>query len=73
MIVEDHDMSYRILPFDDGRRRNHEDPLLFQRCGICQPLGSNDHHSFLKRSKTDISRKLEDSPPALFWRIADQS
>ena len=59
MIVEDHDMSDRLFAFGDGSRRDHEDPLLFQRCGIWQPLGSNYHHSFLKRSKIDISQNVK--------------
>ena len=55
MIVEDHDMSDRLFVFGDGSRRDHEDSLLSQRCGIRQPVGSNHHHSFLKRSQIDIS------------------
>ena len=49
VIVEDHDMSDRFFAFGDGSRRDHEDSLLSQRCGIRQPVGSNHHHSFLKR------------------------
>jgi hypothetical protein len=60
MIVEDHDMSDRFFAFGDGSRRDHEDSLLFQRCGIPQSVGSNHHHSFLKRSKIDISQKFEE-------------
>jgi hypothetical protein len=59
MIVEDHDMSDRFFPFGDGSRRDHEDSLLPQRCGIRQPIGSNQHHSFLKRSKIDISQNAK--------------
>ncbi len=58
MIVEDHDMSDRFFAFGDGSRRDHEDSLLSQRCGIRQPVGSNHHHSFLKRSKIDISQNV---------------
>ena len=46
MIVEDQDMSDRFFAFDDGSRRDQEDSLLFQRCGIRQRVGSNYHHSF---------------------------
>ena len=59
MIVEDHDMSDRFFVFGDGSRRDHEDSLLSQRCGIRQPVGSNHHHSFLKRSQIDISRSAK--------------
>jgi hypothetical protein len=59
MIVEDHDMSDRFFAFGDGSRRDHEDSLLSQRCGIRQPVGSNHHHSFLKRSKIDISQDVK--------------
>ena len=59
MIVEDHDLSDRFFAFRDGSRRDHEDSLLSQRCGIRQPVGSNHHHSFLKRSKIDISENVE--------------
>jgi hypothetical protein len=59
MIVEDHDMSDRFFPFGDGSRRDHEDSLLSQRCGIWQPAGSSHHHSFLKRSKIDISHSAK--------------
>ena len=62
MIVEDHDTSDRFSAFGDGSRRNHEDSLLAQRCGIRQPVGSNHHHSFLKHSKTGISERIEIFP-----------
>jgi hypothetical protein len=55
MIVEDDDMSDRFFAFGDGARRDHEDPLLSQRRGVRQSVGSNHHRSFLKRSKIDIS------------------
>ena len=58
MIVDDHDMSDRCFAFGDGSRRDHEDSLLSQRC-IRQPVGSNHHHSFLKRSKIDISQNVK--------------
>jgi hypothetical protein len=58
MIVEDHDMSDRLFAFGDGSRRDHEDSLLSQHCGIRQPVGSNHHHSFLKLLNTDISANL---------------
>jgi hypothetical protein len=64
MIVEDHDMSDRLFAFGDGSRRDHEDSLLSQRCGIRQPVVSNHHHSFLKRSKIDISQNVN------FFRLA---
>jgi hypothetical protein len=60
MIVEDHDMSACLATYGDRSRRDHEDSLLSQRCGIRQPVGSNHHHSFLKRSKIDISQKVEE-------------
>ena len=59
MIVEDHDMSDCFLAFGGGSRRDHEDSLLSQRGGIRQPVGSNHHHSFLKRSKIDISHNVK--------------
>jgi len=59
MIVADHDMSDRFFAFGDGSRRDHEDSLLSQRCGIRQPVRSNHHHSFLKRSKIDISQNVK--------------
>jgi hypothetical protein len=59
MIVEDHDMSDRFFAFGDGSRRDHEDSLLFQRCAVRQPVGSSHHHSFLRRSKIDISRSVK--------------
>ena len=59
MIVEDHDMSDCFFAFGDGSRRDHEDSLLSQRCGIRQSVGSNHHHSFLKRSKIDISENVK--------------
>jgi hypothetical protein len=51
MIVEDHDMSGRFFAFGDGARSDHEDSLPSPRCGIRQPVGSNHHYCFLKRSK----------------------
>jgi hypothetical protein len=59
MIVEDHDVSDRFFAFGDGSRRDHEDSLLSQRRGVRQSVGSNHHHSFLKRSKIDISENFE--------------
>jgi hypothetical protein len=59
MIVEDHDMSDRFFVFGDGSRRDHEDSLLSQCCGIKPPVGSNHHHSFLKRSKIYISHNAK--------------
>jgi hypothetical protein len=59
MIVEDHDMPDRRFAFDDWSRRDHKDSLLVQRCSFRQPVGSNLHHSFLKRSKIDISRSVK--------------
>ena len=59
MIIEDHDMSDRFFAFDDGSRREHKDSLLSQCRGIRKTVGSNHHHSFLKRSKIDISQNLK--------------
>ena len=59
MIVEDDDMSDRCSVFGDGSRRDDEDFLLSQRCGIRQPVGSNHHHSFLKRSNIAISQNVK--------------
>jgi len=58
MIVEDHDMSDRFFAFGDGSRRDHEDSLL-SRWRIRQLVGSNHHHSFLKRLKIDVSENVE--------------
>ena len=49
----------QVFAFGDGSRRDHEDSLLSQRCGIRQPVGSNHHHSFLKRSEIDISQNVK--------------
>ena len=59
MIVEDHDMWYRFFASRHGSRRDHEDSVPSQRCCIRQPVGSNHHHSFLKRPKIDISQKVK--------------
>jgi hypothetical protein len=59
MIVEDHDMSDLFFAFGDLSRRDHEDSLLSSRRDIRQPVGSNHHHSFLKRSKIDISQNMK--------------
>jgi hypothetical protein len=59
MIVEDHDMPDRFFAFGGGSRRDHEDSFLPQRCVIGQSVGSNPHHSLLKRSKTDISQNVK--------------
>ena len=73
MIVEDHDMSDRCFAFDDGSRRDHEDSLLSQRCGIRKAVGSNLHHSFLKRSKIDISQNIEELLNRGYWRAEDRA
>jgi hypothetical protein len=65
MIVEDHDMSDRFFAFGDRSRRDREDSLLSAPCSIRQPVGSNHHHSFLKRSKIDILGNLKFFPPML--------
>jgi hypothetical protein len=67
MIVEDHDMSDRFFAFGDGSRRKQEDSLLSQRCGVRQSVGSSDHHSFLKRSKIDISQNIEELLNRGYW------
>jgi hypothetical protein len=59
MIVEDHDMSDRLATYGDKSRHDREASLLSSRCGIRQPVGSNRHHSFLKRSKVDISQDVK--------------
>ena len=59
MIVEDQNISDCFATYGDRSRRDHEDSLLSQRCGIRQYVGSNHHHSFLKRSKIDISRSAK--------------
>ena len=59
MIVEDHDMSDRFFAFGHRSRRDHKESLLSSRCGIRQAVGSNHHHSFLKRSKIDISQNVK--------------
>jgi hypothetical protein len=59
MIVEDHDMSDCLATYGYKLPLDREAPLLSSRCGIRQPVGSNHHHSFLKRSKIDISQDLK--------------
>jgi hypothetical protein len=59
MIVEDHDMSDWLATYGYKLRPDREDSLLPRRCGIRQPVGSNHHHSFLKRSKIDISQNVK--------------
>jgi hypothetical protein len=59
MIVEDHDMSDRLATHGYKSQPDREESLLSSRCGIRQPVGSNHHHSFLKRSKIDISRDVK--------------
>jgi hypothetical protein len=58
MIVEDHDMLNCLATYGYKSRPDREAPLLSSRCGIQQPVDSNHHHSFLKRSKIDILEKL---------------
>ena len=57
MIVEDHDMSDGLATYGYKSQPDREASLLSSRCGIRQPVGSNHHHSFLNRSKIDISQK----------------
>jgi hypothetical protein len=59
MIVEDHDMSDCLAIYGYDSRPDREASLLSSRCGIRQPVGSNHHHSFLKRSKIDISQDVK--------------
>jgi hypothetical protein len=59
MIVEDHDMSDCLAAYAYKSRLDREASLLSSRCGIRQPVGSNHHHSFLKRSKIDISQNMK--------------
>jgi hypothetical protein len=59
MIVEDHDMSDCLAIYGYKLRPDREPSLLSSRCGIRQPVGSNHHHSFLKRSKIDISQDVK--------------
>src|SRR4029077_435499 len=56
MIVEDQNMSDCFATYGDRPRQDREDFLRSSRCCIRQPVGSNIHHSFLKRSKIDISQ-----------------
>ena len=58
MIVEDHDMSDCLATYGYKLRPDREASLLCSRCGIRQPVGSNHHHSFLKRLKIDISQDV---------------
>jgi len=58
MIVEDHDMSDRLAIYGYKSRPDREASLFSSRGGIPQPVGSNHHHSFLKRSKIEISKVL---------------
>ena len=57
MIVEDHDMSDGLATYGYKSQPDREASLLSSHRGIRQPLGSNHHHSFLNRSKIDISQK----------------
>ena len=59
MIVEDHDMSDRLATYGYKSQSDREASLLSSHCGIRQPLGSNHHHSFLNRSKIDISQNVK--------------
>ena len=59
MVVEDHDISDCLATYGYKLRPDREASLLPSRCGIRQPVGSNHHHSFLKRSKIDISRSVK--------------
>jgi hypothetical protein len=59
MIVEDHDMPDCLATYGYKSRLDREASLLSSRCGIRQPVGSNHHHSFLKRSKIDISQNVK--------------
>ena len=65
MIVEDHDMSDRLAIYGDKSRFDREASLLSSRRGIRQPVGSDHHHSFLKRSKIDILGNLKFFSPML--------
>src|SRR5580765_8733543 len=56
MIVEDQNMSDCFATYGDKPRQDREDFLRSSRCCIRHPVGSNIHHSFLKRSKIDISQ-----------------
>ena len=55
MIVEDHDMSDCPAIYAYKSRPDREASLLSSHCGIRQPVGSNHHHSFLKRLNIEIS------------------
>ncbi len=59
MIVEDHDMSDCLAAYGYKSRLDREDLPSSSRCGIQQTVGSNHHHSFLKRSKIDISQNVK--------------
>jgi len=59
MIVEDHDMSDRLATYGYKSRLDREDLPLSSRCCIRQTVASNHHHSFLKRSKIDISQNVK--------------
>jgi hypothetical protein len=59
MIVEDHDMSDCLATYGYKLRLDRQASLLSSRCGIRQPVGSNHHHSFLKRLKIEISENLK--------------
>jgi hypothetical protein len=55
MIIEDQNMSDCLATYGERSRRDHEGSRLSSRCGLPQTVGSNHHHSFLKRLKIDIS------------------
>src|SRR5713226_5437312 len=59
MIIEDQNMSDCFATYGYKSRLGREDSLLSSRCCIRQPVDSKIHHSFLKRSKIDISHNLK--------------
>jgi hypothetical protein len=59
MIIEDHDISDFLATYGYKLRPDRKASLLSSCYGIRQPVGSNHHHSFLKRSKIDISQNMK--------------
>jgi hypothetical protein len=59
MIVEYQNSSDCFAIYGDRSRYDREDSLLSAPCCIREPVGSNHHHSFLKRSNINISQNAK--------------
>ena len=66
IIVEDRNLSDSFATWRDMSGLDHEDFLPFScRCIPQHSIGSNCHHLFLKRLKTDISQNAKFPAPLL--------